>query len=95
MWHMGTGWGWWMVFGWIWMVIFWGIIVWGVLALARGGFIRRPGPPSHTEPRALDVLERRYASGELTDDEFERMRRVLLGAPDTRSNPERVGSRES
>jgi hypothetical protein len=30
MWHMGDGWGWWMVMGWLWMGLFWGLIIWGV-----------------------------------------------------------------
>ena len=79
MWHMGDGWGWWMLFGWVWMVVFWGLIVWGVYSLLSHLSGTRsaagPGPDS-----ALDVLERRYAAGELEHEEFEeRRRRILQG----------------
>jgi putative membrane protein len=78
-WHMGNGTGWWMVFGSVMMVIFWIVIIWAVTAV-----VRRP-PESgarerRSEPTALQILERRYALGELTDDEFESMKRRLTGS---------------
>jgi putative membrane protein len=79
MWQMHDGWGWWMVFGWVWMVIFWGLIIWAVFAvvtrLSHGPTDRTP----HDEGTALEILERRYARGELTAEEFEEMRRRLIG----------------
>ena len=37
MWYMHDGWGWWMVFGGIWMLVFWvaiiALVVWGVKRL--------------------------------------------------------------
>ncbi len=91
MWHMGDGWGWWMVMGWVWMVVFWGLIIWGIYALVtrldRGE--RAPG----REPAALEILERRYARGELSHDEFEEMRQRLTGEPSsTRTANERAGT---
>lgn len=77
MWHMHSGWGWWMVFGWIWTIAFWVILIWGVQALVRGGR-RRPEPPP-AEPSPLEILERRYARGELSDEQFEQMRDRLRG----------------
>ena len=79
MWHMGDGWGWWMAFGWLWMVVFWGLIIWAVYAL-----VSRPGqrdtsqPAAPREATALEILEQRYARGELSHDEFEAMRDRLL-----------------
>jgi putative membrane protein len=72
--YMGGGWGWWMVFGWLWMVVLWGLIIWGVYTL-----VSRLSGGGSTQPRetALDILERRYASGELTHDQFEEMRQRL------------------
>ncbi len=73
MWHMGDGWGWWMVVGWLWMLVFWGIISWAVYAMVtRLG--DRSGGGSHSEPTAVEILERRYARGEISADEFEEMR---------------------
>jgi putative membrane protein len=79
MWHMGDGWGWWMVMGWIWMVVFWGLIIWGVFALASR--LGRGESAAEREPSALEILERRYARGELSHEEFEEMRRRLTGEP--------------
>jgi putative membrane protein len=79
MWHMGDGWGWWMVMGWIWMVVFWGLIIWGIYALATR--LGRGESASEREPSALEILERRYARGELGHAEFEDMRRRLIGEP--------------
>lgn len=80
MWHMGDGWGWWMVIGSVWMVVFWGLIVWGIYALTKS-LTSRPSAggerPAAPEPSALEVLERRYAAGELSHEEFEEMRQRL------------------
>ncbi len=76
MWHMGDGWGWWMVMGWAWMLVFWGLVIYGIYALtARSRRDEVPGTPP--EPSALELLERRYARGELTDEQFEAMRERL------------------
>ena len=82
MWYTGNGWGWWMAFGWIWMLVFWGLIIWGVYSLTahlRGD----NGTRTSGESTALEILERRYASGQLSHDEFEEMRQRLTrpGSP--------------
>lgn len=75
MWHMGDGWGWWMVFGWLWMVAFWGLIIWAVYAITRP---REPGTGAGARgATAMEILERRYASGEINDQEFEERRRLI------------------
>lgn len=79
MWHAGPGWGWWMMFGWIWMIVFWSIIIWAVYAIISRLSGGRDGR-SAAQPTALDIPERRYASGELTHEQFEDMRRRLTGA---------------
>jgi putative membrane protein len=75
MWHMGDGWGWWMVFGWIWMVAFWGLIVWAVVTVIS----RLGGQPRRSEGTrtSLEILEERYARGEISHEEFEERRRRL------------------
>lgn len=66
--------GWWMVLA---MVLFWAgvivLVVWGVRTLSEGG--GRPAPPR----RALEVLEERFARGEIDIEEFERRRATLEG----------------
>lgn len=82
MWHIGDGWGWWMVMGWLWMAVFWGLIIWAVSALlSRAGDRGRDG--DGREASALEILDRRYARGELSDAEFEAMRERVLRTPST------------
>jgi uncharacterized membrane protein len=76
MWYMGNGWGWWMIFGWIWMVVLSGLIIWAVYAIVSRLTARRE-TQANTSESALDILERRYTSGELTAEQFEEMRRRL------------------
>ncbi len=72
----GPGWGW-MIAGWIMMVVFWALVVAGIVALVRllGG---RSTPSARGPAEApLDVLRRRYAAGELTKEQFEEMKREV------------------
>ena len=40
MWHMGDGWGWWMVFATIMMLAFWLVVMWAIGNIGQ----RRHGP---------------------------------------------------
>lgn len=67
--------GWWMA---AWMVL--GGVVWVILAallasIMTGAWNRRDGRQQHESP--LEVARRRYASGEITSDEFDAIRRNL------------------
>jgi len=79
MWHMGDGWGWWMLMGWVWMVVFWGLVIYGVYGLTTRR-ASHTSPRAAVEPTALELLARRYAMGELTDEQFETMRARLTAA---------------
>jgi len=72
MWDSGMG--WWMAFGGLWMVIFWGgliaLIVWGITRLSR-----RNGYAPKREP--MEVVKERYARGEISREEFEQLKRDL------------------
>ena len=78
MWHMGDGWGWWMVFGTVMMVVFWIALIWGLAAVIRRPPERDRDVGRRSEATALEILERRYASGEISDEEFEARRRRLI-----------------
>lgn len=74
MWHDMSwhGWGFHM-FSW------WSVVVMGALIIAVFAVIARTGE-GETAPGGdapLDILKRRYAAGEIDDDEFEHMRREL------------------
>jgi len=71
MWEFGHGDGWMILL----MILFWGaailLVIWSVRQFTGGS---RP-----TASRAMEVLEERYARGEITDEEFDSMRRTLAG----------------
>lgn len=77
MWDMHDGWGWWMLIGWIWMVVFWGLIIWAVVAIGR-----RLGSGSGTDKSrssAMSILEERFARGDINREQFEEMKKTLAG----------------
>lgn len=76
----------WPLFGWgfggfgvimlIIMIVFWGLIIWGIVTLIR--WLSRSGRTSYTRSEtALEILKRRYASGEITKAEFEEKKHDL------------------
>jgi len=74
MWDITSGMGWWWVFGGLWMLLFWGglvaLIVWAIKKLTeRGGTVLKSAP--------LAVVKERYASGEITREEFGQIRKDL------------------
>ncbi len=78
MWH-NDGMGWWMVFGSIWMVLFWAAIIALVIWVVRKLAEREGSRSSTTERRApLDVAKERYARGDISKEEFEQIKKDLL-----------------
>ena len=80
MWHTGDGMGWWMLWGGLMMVFFWGAIIalaiWAVQSLGRSD--DRPTQRGTTSPLTpLDIAKERYARGEITREQFEEVRRTL------------------
>jgi hypothetical protein len=78
MWGMhDVGWGWWLVST-VAMFVFWTAVIYGVFWLVRdaGG---RPAGPERRDESADDVLKRRLAAGEISVDEYDRVRRGLYG----------------
>lgn len=77
-WHDGWGWGH-MAMGSIMMLLFWGgLIVLIVLAVRwLGNGPARAGGGTSVEKRAIDILEERFARGEIDKEEFEERRRLL------------------
>ena len=62
-------------FGWfvpVFMILFWGLVVWGVMALILS-LNRSSSSDSTSLPSdsALEVLKRRYARGEINKEEYE------------------------
>ena len=62
-------------FGWIFVLVFWGLIIFGVVLLARWLWDRgQSGGRGGSSETALDILKRRYARGEISKEEYDRMR---------------------
>jgi putative membrane protein len=72
MWYYGSG-GW----SWLWMtlmmVIFWG----GVIAVAVWAI--RSALGARPDSNAIDVLRHRLAAGEISQEDFEKTKRILQG----------------
>ncbi|MBI5040739.1 MAG: SHOCT domain-containing protein [Gammaproteobacteria bacterium] len=69
--------GWLPGFGWIFMLLFWGLVILGIVAIVK--WLASAGPSGNTPKAraALDILEERYARGEIDRDEFEQKKRDL------------------
>jgi len=68
--------GWGMGFGWFWMVLFWGLVIAGIVSLfqtrtGRAGESRAGSTP-------LDILKKRFARAEISKEEFDRMKDQLM-----------------
>jgi putative membrane protein len=71
--HGDIGWGW-MALMMVLMVLFWAAIIVGVVWLIRAAFDRRPGPRSESP---TEVLERRFAEGAISVEDYRERREVL------------------
>jgi putative membrane protein len=88
----GLIWGWqgygmmgpWMMggFGGMWlmpifMIVFWGLVIWGIVALIRG-LSRGDGGSATQADSALEILKKRYARGEISKQEYEKRKKDLI-----------------
>lgn len=73
-WHMW--WGAWGVGMLLFMVLFWVLVILGIVVLVRWAF-GASGSRAGGGGRALEILKERYAKGELTREQYEAMRRDL------------------
>ena len=82
--HMGPGMmgGWGMGwFGFIFMLIFWGLVIVGLVLLIRWlvQTTRKDTGPAQGGSRAMEILKERYARGEVEQEEFEQKKQDLVG----------------
>ncbi len=78
MWWYGNGWMW---FGMVLMVVFWiaviFLIVWAIRQFSGRPSAASGTPPGAPRSNALDIARERYARGEISKEEYERIRRDL------------------
>jgi putative membrane protein len=72
----GMGWG---IFGALHMLLWWILIILGIVVLVKWLFGGTGGSAQGRENRALEVLKERYARGEIGKDEFDQKKRDLSG----------------
>ncbi len=72
--YWGWGFGGWFG-GMIMMVLFWIVVVVGIVALIR--WVSGQSPGERSSPSALEILKKRYARGEITKEEFENMKKDI------------------
>ncbi|HBI17668.1 MAG: hypothetical protein UR60_C0006G0038 [Candidatus Moranbacteria bacterium GW2011_GWF2_34_56] len=70
-----TNWGWGLGFGWFFMLIFWGLIIWAIIYLAKN--LSNENRVSFKNKKAFNILKERYARGEISEEEFEKMKKNL------------------
>ena len=81
MWGYGAGWGWgaWLTMG-VGMILFWGLVIGGGIALVRylaGTRYHYPSSGASGRTAAEQILAERFARGDIDEDEY-RQRRELL-----------------
>lgn len=75
----GMGTGYMGGFGWIFMLLFWGLVIVGLVALVKwiAGSSRTSDPVSRHGDEALKILKERYARGEIDSEELAARKREL------------------
>ena len=76
-WGQHEGMGWWFVFGGVGMFMFWSVII-GLAIWGIRRFTQDDRRHDESEPTPVEIAKRRLANGELTNDEYEQLRKALL-----------------
>jgi putative membrane protein len=72
--HEILGWHWGM---WIFFIIFWLFIVLGIVAIVRWF-----NAATRNKESALEILEKRYAKGEISKEDYEMKKEEMVGGKD-------------
>ncbi len=64
-------------FGWLIMILVWGVIIFAIIVLIKWLFDASTKSGGSSGKSALDILEERYARGEIDREEYEQKKRDL------------------
>ncbi len=64
-----------MGFGWIFMLLFWGVLIWFVYTLVNAIHL---DSKQDKEEDAMEILKRRYAKGDIPRKEYEEIKEELI-----------------
>jgi putative membrane protein len=77
-WNDGLGWGGWIAMTLI-MVTFWGLVIFGIVAVFRGLTSSGQPPGARQDRDPQQILDERFARGEIDADEYHARQQVLRG----------------
>lgn len=77
--YFGGGYGYMGGFGFFFMLVFWGLVIWAIIALVKAVSDKGNSSPDSRkeEDHALKISRERYAKGEITREQFEQMKKDL------------------
>jgi putative membrane protein len=70
--------GWGMGGGWLFMVLFWGLVIAAIVAVVVS-FTRKSGGNGTKSESAMEILKKRYAKGEITKEQYDNMKKDIDG----------------
>lgn len=68
--------GWGMGGGWMFMILFWGLII-AALVAAVAYLTKKTGSSGSSGESPMDILKKRFAKGEISREEYERMKKDI------------------
>jgi len=69
--------GWGMGFGIVFMLLFWGLVIFAIAALIRWLMTQSSPGRSSRDKSPLEIVQERYARGEIEREEYEQKKRDL------------------
>ena len=69
--------GWGMGLGFVFMLLFWGLVILGIIALIRWLMTQSSPTRSSRDKSPLEIVQERYARGEIDREEYEQKMRDL------------------